>query len=131
MWFWLFNLGTILKIGLFLFFVMLDIMLFQDSLGLGFLFVFLEVMILLQLRGRGSGLLRGGAGNSRYPQTAFAPQNETQGLDIMLRLMELEAQSRNNANLARTQHGSDSTAERKPVYVSEEHRLMRKIFEVD
>ena len=134
MWFGLFSIGTIFKLIVLGIVIYIDAMLFQDNVGLGILFVFMELMLYMQFRNRGFGILRSGTGNNgNYGrQGGFAPQNEAQGLDIMLRLMELEAQNRNNANLIRNQQGhGENSIEKKPVYLSEEHRVMRNIFEVE
>jgi hypothetical protein len=111
---------------------MFDFFILQDNVGVGILIVFIELMLYLQFKTAYGGRLHSGAGGGNNRQNGFAPQNESQGLDIMLRLMELEAQNRNNANNLRNQRGDvETTAERKVVYLSEEHRVMRKIFEVE
>jgi hypothetical protein len=130
--FGLFNIKFILKVILFIIFAMFGYMAFQDNFGLGILVTFIGLMLYLQFKTAYGGRLHSGTGGGNNRQNGFAPQNENQGLDIMLRLMELEAQNRNTANNQRNQRSdADATAERKPVYLSEEHRLMRKIFEVE
>ena len=132
--FGLFSVGFIFKMVLLIMVIAFDYMIFQNNPGIAFLVIFMELMVYLQLRNRGFGLLRSGTGtNGSFGRNNINnPQNETQGLEIMLRLMELEAQNRNNMNLIKNQqlHG-ENTAEKKPVYLSEEHRLMRKIFETN
>jgi len=134
MWFGLLSIGTIFKLIVLGIVAVFDYSLYQENPGIALIVIFMEVMVYLQLRNRGFGLLRSGTGtNGNYGrQGGFAPQNEAQGLDIMLRLMELEAQNRSNANLMRSQQvQGENSAEKKPVYLSEEHRVMRNIFEVD
>jgi len=134
MWFGLFNIGFIFKMIILFIVAAFDYMVFKDNPGIAFLVIFMELMLYLQLRNRGFGILRSGTGNTgNYGrQGGFAPQNEAQGLDIMLRLMELEAQNRNSQNLIRSQQvHADDSAEKQPTYLSEEHRLMRRIFETN